>query len=71
MGSRQQDIDISNIEMWWLHHNTYKFLPKLKMNSSVSIVKYAYTYIYIKKNHNIRKLFTLMNNETKKYLNKI
>uniref|UniRef100_A0A1B0FL76 Uncharacterized protein n=1 Tax=Glossina morsitans morsitans TaxID=37546 RepID=A0A1B0FL76_GLOMM len=40
MGSRQQDIDISNIEMWWLHHNTYKFLPKLKMNSSIALKRW-------------------------------
>ncbi|KAM7348618.1 unpaired 1 [Cochliomyia hominivorax] len=39
-GSHQQDIDISNIEIWWLHNGTYKFLPKLKMNSSIALKRW-------------------------------
>ncbi|KAI8126870.1 hypothetical protein FF38_03112 [Lucilia cuprina] len=38
--SEQQDIDISNIEIWWLHNGTYKFLPKLKMNSSIALKRW-------------------------------
>lgn len=34
----QQDIDISNIQIWSLHNKTYKFLPKLKINSTVSAI---------------------------------
>ncbi|XP_065365270.1 guanylate cyclase beta [Calliphora vicina] len=39
-GSHQQDIDISNIEIWWLHNGTYKFLPKLKINSSIALKRW-------------------------------
>ncbi|XP_018785896.1 PREDICTED: uncharacterized protein LOC108967105 [Bactrocera latifrons] len=36
----QQDIDISNIHIWSLHNKTYKFLPKLKLNSSIALKRW-------------------------------
>ncbi|XP_053948519.1 uncharacterized protein LOC128857025 isoform X2 [Anastrepha ludens] len=36
----QQDIDISNIEIWSLHNKTYKFLPKLKSNSTIALKRW-------------------------------
>lgn len=42
----QQDIDISNIHIWSLHNKTYKFLPKLKLNSTVCFIL-IYMYIVL------------------------
>uniref|UniRef100_A0A0A1XR91 1-phosphatidylinositol 3-phosphate 5-kinase FAB1 n=2 Tax=Zeugodacus cucurbitae TaxID=28588 RepID=A0A0A1XR91_ZEUCU len=36
----QQDIDISNIQIWSLHNKTYKFLPKLKINSTIALKRW-------------------------------
>ncbi|XP_017477096.1 PREDICTED: uncharacterized protein LOC108367072, partial [Rhagoletis zephyria] len=36
----QQDIDISNIQIWSLHNKTYKFLPKLKSNSTIALKRW-------------------------------
>ncbi|XP_050330964.1 uncharacterized protein LOC126759846 [Bactrocera neohumeralis] len=36
----QQDIDISNIHIWSLHNKTYKFLPKLKLNSTIALKRW-------------------------------
>ncbi|XP_067635765.1 uncharacterized protein upd1 [Eurosta solidaginis] len=36
----QQDIDISNIHIWSLHNKTYKFLPKLKSNSTIALKRW-------------------------------
>ncbi|XP_037932245.1 uncharacterized protein LOC119667036 [Teleopsis dalmanni] len=36
----QQDIDINNINIWFLYNDTYKFLPKLKMNSSIALKRW-------------------------------
>ncbi|XP_073828484.1 unpaired 1 isoform X1 [Musca autumnalis] len=38
--SHRQDINISNIEIWWLHNYRYKFLPKLKSNSSIALKRW-------------------------------
>uniref|UniRef100_A0A1I8QEV4 Uncharacterized protein n=1 Tax=Stomoxys calcitrans TaxID=35570 RepID=A0A1I8QEV4_STOCA len=38
--SHRQDINISNIEIWWLHNYQYKFLPKLKANSSIALKRW-------------------------------
>ncbi|XP_075156062.1 uncharacterized protein LOC142229394 [Haematobia irritans] len=38
--SHRQDINISNIKIWWLHNYRYKFLPKLKQNSSIALKRW-------------------------------
>ncbi|TMW47458.1 hypothetical protein DOY81_007461, partial [Sarcophaga bullata] len=53
-GSQKQDIDISNIGIWFLHNSRYKFLPKLKLNSSIALKRwyrnmqtYVATFAYL------------------------
>ncbi|XP_011290392.2 uncharacterized protein MAL13P1.304 [Musca domestica] len=38
--SHRQDINISNIWDWRLHNYRYKFLPKLKLNSSIALKRW-------------------------------
>ncbi|XP_061399225.1 uncharacterized protein LOC133334929, partial [Musca vetustissima] len=38
--SHRQDINISNITTWRLYNYRYKFLPKLKLNSSIALKRW-------------------------------
>ncbi|XP_030379285.1 chromatin modification-related protein EAF1 [Scaptodrosophila lebanonensis] len=36
----QEGIDISDMQMWSLHNYNYKFLPKLKLNSTIALKRW-------------------------------